>query len=344
VVGICERKMAAKPAGPFSRLGWFCDLRNWMNSVIEPMGFHLTGRFRQLNASPTFSLVRFETDGPGVWFKAVGEPNLREFAITHMLAQLCPDYLPPILATCPEWNAWLSREPQGELLSEVPEQPRWERTAAALAKLQIESIDRCSAVLGAGARDLGSRSLSKLIQPVLSVAAQLMERQPEVPPPVLGRNDLLTLADSLQSALDRAKSTGVPETIGHLDLNPGNILVAENRCAFLDWAEAYVGNPLFSLEYLLEHAKRTFGTDSAVPAKLTEVYCRQWDGVISSAAMKQALALAPLLAVFAYAVGSRTWNATEKIEESSSAGYLRSLVRRMHRESIELTQHRVPVS
>ena len=340
VTAVCNGEMGAESAGPFSRLGWFSELRNWIESVVEPIGLHVNGRFQQLNASASFSLIRFETDGPALWFKAVGEPNQREFTITCLLAQLFPEYLPQILGRRPDWNGWLSREAPGKLLSDVQEQVRWEQASASLAKLQIQSIDRGSQVLGAGARDLGSAALSKLIQPFISVVAQLMERQTKVPPSILDRKDLSALADLLQSAVDATKAIGIPETIGHLDLNPGNIIASENRCAFLDWAEAYVGNPLLSLEYLLEHARRTFGPDSAVLTKMTAAYCARWVGVVSPAAIADALAFAPLLAVFAYAAGSDVWNETQRLEEPATAGYLRSLARRMHREARELADRR----
>src|SRR6202034_2019210 len=66
-------------SGPFARLGWFRELEQWVAEQIEPLGIHLSGRFRQLNACPTFSLIRFETNGSAVWFKAVGDQNLQEF-------------------------------------------------------------------------------------------------------------------------------------------------------------------------------------------------------------------------------------------------------------------------
>jgi hypothetical protein len=337
---ICNEGMGAASAGPFSRLGWFRELRSWTESVVEPIGFHINGRFQQLNASASFSLIRFETDGPALWFKAVGKPNLKEFAITCALARLFPYYLPPMLATRPDWNGWLSREVQGKPLSDVQEQVHWEQAAAALARLQIESIDRGSQILGAGAHDLGSEALSKLIQPFMSVVTQLMQRQTKVPPPVLDRNDLLALTESLQSAVDATKATGIPETIGHLDLNPGNIVASEIRCAFLDWAEEFVGNPLFSLEYLREQARRTFGPDSAAATKLTAPYRAQWDGVVSPSAINDAMAFAPLLAVFAYAAGNDVWKETRRLEEPATAGYLRCLARRMHREANELADRR----
>jgi Phosphotransferase enzyme family len=340
VTAACNGEMGGASTGPFSRLGWFSELRNWIEAVGEAAGFHVNGEFRQLNADPSFCLVRFETDGPALWFKAVGEPNQKEFTITSLLAQLFPEYLPRILARRPDWNGWLSGEVRGKLLSELQDKQLWERAASALARLQIQSINSGSQILGAGARDLGSATLSKLIQPFMDVISQLMERQTKIPPAVLERRDLLLLGDSLQSSIEAIEDFAIPETLGHLDLNPGNIIVSENRCGFLDWAEAYVGNPLFSLEYLLEHAQRAFGAGSTARTRLTATYCAQWDGVVSPAAVADALALTPLLAVFAYAAGNDVWRQTEKLQEPTTAGYLRSLARRMHREAGELASRR----
>ncbi len=268
-----------------------------------------------MNASPSFSLVRFETEGPALWFKAVGEPNQKELPITSTLAQLFPDYVPPVLAARPDWNGWLTREGAGTLLCEAQEDALWEGAAAALAELQIDSIDHGARILGTGARDLGAATLSKLIQPFL-------------------------LGDRIQSALDALEALGIPETLGHRDLNPGNIIVSPSRCTFLDWAEAYVGNPFSSLEYLREHLRRTNGTDSAVETKLIESYCAQWEQAVPPAAVAEGLELAPLLAVFAYAAGSYAWEDKERLEEPATAGYLRSLTRRMNWEANELENRR----
>ena len=337
----CSAEEKESPSGPFARLGWFKELSEWVGTVIEPLGFHLNGNVRQLNASPSFSLLRFETDGPPLWFKAVGKPNQKEFLITCTLAQLFPNYLPGVLAARPEWNGWLTREAAGRLLCELREDALWQRAAAALAELQIDSIDHGARILGAGARDLGAAELSKLIQPFMESMAELMERQTKVPPAALGREELLLLGDRLQSAFDALDALGIPETLGHLDLNPGNIIVSPSRCTFLDWAEAYVGNPFFSLEYLLEHLRRTNGTDSAVETKLIESYCAKWEQVVPSAAVAEGLARAPLLAVFAYAAGSNAWEDTERLQPPT-AGYLRSLTRRMNREANQLSDRRSP--
>ena len=338
-IALCSAEGKESTSGPFARLGWFQELREWVEAVIEPLGFHLNGNVRQLNASPSFCLLRFETDGPALWFKAVGEPNQREFLVTCTLAQLFPTCIPGVLATRPDLNGWLTREAPGQLLCEAREDALWQRAASALAELQIDSIDHGARILEAGARDLGARALSKLIQPLMENMAQLMERQTKVPPATLGRDELFRLGDRIQTTLDALEALGIPETLGHLDLNPGNIIVSPSRCTFLDWAEAYVGNPFLSLEYLREHLRRTSGTDSSVETNLVEAYCAQWEHVVPTAAVAEGLTLAPLLAVFAYAAGSNAWEDTERLQPAT-AGYLRSLTRRMSREANELADRR----
>jgi len=336
----CGADGETSPEGPFTGLGWFDELREWIEEVIEPLGFHLNGRFRQLNASPSFSLIRFDTDGPALWFKAVGEPNQREFPITCELSRLFPRYVPVVLATRPEWNGWLTREAAGKLLSEAQEDTLWEKSTSSLADLQIDSIDHGAHILAAGARDLGVNVLSKMVGPFIETMMQLMERQIKTSPAPLNRKELLLLADRLQTALDALETLGIPETLGHLDLNPGNIVASLDRCLFLDWAEAYIGNPFFTFQYLLEHLRRTAAGDSPLEIGLVSSYRRPWERMVGSTAMDDALGLTPLLAAFAYAAGTELWHDEERIQDPATAGYLRSLARRMHREANSLSEGR----
>lgn len=336
----CDAEDHGSLTGPFARLGWFKELRQWIEEVIEPLGFHLNGNFNQLNASPSFSLIRFETDGAALWFKAVGEPNQKEFPITCALAKLFPDYVPGVLATRPEWNGWLTREASGNLLCDVQEDALWEKAAVALAELQISSIDHGARLLRAGARDLGVRALSRMVDPFVETMMRLMERQTKTQPAPLAQSELLLLRGRIAGALELLEALGVPETLGHLDLNPGNIVASPEGCVFLDWAEAYVGNPFFTFQYLVEHLYRTMGADSPIEARLIASYCQQWDTTVPSGTIEDALAISPLLAVFAYAVGSNTWQDEERLQEPTTAGYLRSLTRRMNRGANELADRR----
>ena len=338
----CKAGERGRPAGPFARLGWFSELREWVEAVVEPRGWQVAANFRQFNASHSFSLIRFETNGPALWFKAVGEPNHREFPITCRLAQLFPNYLPPILATRPDWNGWLAQEVEGINLGETDEITLWEAAAKAIAELQIESINHSSPVLVSGARDLRVAALSDQVRPFMETMEHLMGQQSKVPPPALGREELLLLGDRIQDALDVLRDLAVPDALGHLDLNPGNIIVSQTQCALLDWAEAYVGSPFFSFQYLLQHFRRTISAGAEAEARLIAAYVEPWQQVVSRSVIAEALALAPLLAVFAYAAGNDAWADQERLADPSTAGDLRSLTRRMNCEATELNDRSSP--
>jgi hypothetical protein len=331
---------ADKTLGPFATLGWFRAVRAWVEMAAQSVGFRLNGDFRQLNASESFSLIRFETNGPALWFKAVGEPNRREFPITTTLAELFPDYLPAILAAHNEWNGWLMQEVEGNALAGAQDLRPWLKAVTALSELQMASIPYSSLIRAAGAHDLAPARLVNLVPDFLETMTRLMSQQMRIPPPVLNRKELGLLGECIQDALVLVQSLDLPDALGHLDLNPWNIIVNAQQCRFLDWAEACVGIPFLSLEYVLEHYRRSPAPTTEGESLLRDEYCRRWEHVISPAAISYALPFLPTLAVFAYAVGDEGWRHPSRLEEPGYAGYLRSLTRRMLREANALAERR----
>jgi hypothetical protein len=327
--------------GPFGKPGCIEDLLSWVQHAIDPHGLRLRGEFRQLNASPTFALLRFETNGSAVWFKAVGDPNLREFPISVALSILFPCFVPALIATHPPWHGWLTTEIPGSTLDEVPDGGAWERAAETLARLQISSLEKTDLLLEAGCRDLRIASLLTLVDPFMEVMSQLMEQQRKTPPPILDQDELLTLASQIKEALSELAELGVPDTLGHLDFNPGNILCSSDQCVFLDWAEAYVGPPFLTFEYLRTHLVRTQRKDVGLSADVINAYETKWRTALSPEAVAVALNLAPFLAVFVYAAGMEGWRNPTWLHEPSAAAYLRSLTRRMHGEMRRLQDRRL---
>jgi len=96
--------------GPFAKPGWLRELFEWVEEQISPLGLRVTSRFRQLNASPTFSLIRLETNDAALWFKATGEPNSHELPVSLLLARLFPNHVPRILGvhrSCAAHHSWV---------------------------------------------------------------------------------------------------------------------------------------------------------------------------------------------------------------------------------------------
>jgi len=326
--------------GPFGRPGWIEELSSWVQHEIEPYGLRLNGEFRQLNASPTFALLRLKTNVQAVWFKAVGEPNLREFPIAVALSRLFPGFVPTVIATHPAWHGWVTAEFPGSTLDEVPNACAWEQAAQTLAELQVASVGMTGQLLDAGSQDVRVASLLALVDPFMEVMSQLMEQQQKTPPSTLDRNELRTLGRQIKDVLSDLAELDFPDTLGHLDFNPGNILCSADQCIFLDWAEAYVGPPFLTLEYLREHLLRLRSEGTNLDADVVKPYETTWRRIISPETVSPALDLAPVLAVFAYASGIEAWRDRAKLLEPKIAGYLRSLTRRMHVEMQRLQDRR----
>lgn len=325
--------------GAFARTGWLDNLVSWAQEQLDQYGLTITGRFRQLNCGPAFSLLRLETTGPAIWFKAVGEPNLREFPITTALAKHFPSYLPTLIATQPSCNGWLTFEAEGSTLDERSDIATWKRAARTLAELQIESVRKTPALLEAGCRNIAIDMLLDQIDPFFEVMADLMAKQPKVPPPVLTSEELDVLAAQLAEACACLAAIGLPDALGHLDFNPGNIIGSPDGCFFLDWAEAYVGHPFFTFEYLREHLFRSHPDRNAWRSQVTSCYLESWISYASADQASRALEITPLVAVFAYAVSNNTWQDSQRLQNPQVAGYFRSLTRRMQRE-VQLKKER----
>ena len=326
-------------SGPFARLGWIRELQDWAGSLLRPLGMELKG-FKQLNGCETFSLIRFATTQQPVWFKAVGEPNLHEYGISLALARLLPRFVPTILGTKPAWHGWLMSD-GGTTLDESPDPSAWQTAVTTLADLQIASIDATDDLLEAGCRDLRLATLLDLVDPFLDTIAELMKQQTNVPPPVLSRQELSRLSATIKDALHCLEALPIPDTLGHSDFNPGNILVGPERCTFIDWAEAHVSHPFLTFEYLMSHLRKDYPALARFEDAIRSSYAQRWQSVSLPEHVSEAFLFSPLVAVFAYAVAGNSWRDPERLKIPQVPGYLRSLTRRMKQEADSVPRRRV---
>jgi hypothetical protein len=316
---------------PFEKPGWFFALTDWVQDSLRPTNLTLTGRFEQLNASSSFSLIRFETDGAAVWFKAVGEPNEREFPIAVALSNHLSSYVPHVLATYSLWNAWLTYEVPGLRLGQTQSVDAWSHAARDLACMQLASIDKSDRISNCQFRSVRIETLLAQVEPFFACLAKLMNRQTTNQPAPLPEWILRQLAMYTREALCWLQQDEVPDCLGHLDLNPENILALPDRTVFLDWAEGCIGYPFFSLVHLLEHFHRGFKGNLNDEARLIEEYQRVWVTSRSFKNFRQSLSISAFVAIFAHAVSTDPWRNPSTLREPRLAAYYRSLARRMKR-------------
>src|SRR6185437_6431412 len=141
----------------------------------------------------------------------------------------------------------------------------------------------------------------------------LMRVQEKHSPAPLTGTELLSLGEGLKEAFSLLQSFGFPDTLGHLDCNPGNLIVSPERCVFLDWAEGCVTNPLITFEYLRRHMERCGIREPAADSWLCTAYLRPWAAFFSPEDLRRALAAVPPVAVFVHAICGDTWRTLNPI-------------------------------
>jgi hypothetical protein len=283
----------------------------------------------QWNGGAGFMLFRARSDhGRHYWLKAAGGPNRHELSLSSLLAQFCPEFLPKLVATKQEWNAWLTQD-AGDPLSDLPDATELLLAAASMARLQLLTIGRVDELLTAGAFDHRLPVLRGHIDAIVGYLIRAMARQPVTIPPPLDRDCLLELGETLKDTCFYVEEFGIPDTLIHNDLSPGNILSTGTTYAFADWSEAAVGNPLLSCERLCR-------LNPAHAEGVRSIYKHCWSHRMSAQTLDEAIARMPLLAIYAYLYGRGDW--LEQVESVGShfESYARSLARHMNRAATKL--------
>lgn len=333
-----EPESLCRQQGPFSDFGVFERICRWVEQELKPSRKTWDGEFRQLHATPSFALIRFGTNTGAVWFKATGAPNQRESNISRCLSNLFPAYTPEILSFRDDWNAWLADELQGMALASCRDHEAWCQAAKSMAQVQIASIGHTRAILRSGALEARTANLISQVTPFFSEIGRLMDIQVKTAPRRLTASELRLLAGQMNEALERLQVLAVPDTLNHFDLNPENVIVRSGNAKFLDWAEAAIGHPFLSFEYLRQHFSRQFGNEAGHSGELLNAYAQEWRPLVTESVFHRAMELVPLVAPFAFAVTSLPWSSAHCDATTEAAGFLRGLARCMHREALQLTR------
>lgn len=314
----------------FSRLGWVDEAEDWIEQCVTHGHDLLNNEVYQLNASGGFALVHFGAHrGKGYWLKATGSPNEHEFEITLALAHSLPHFLPPMIGSRKDWNAWVM-EDGGTSLRNDSSLAALERGVTALAAFQIQSISQIEFLQGAGCHDQGLTHLLKHLDPMIGYLEEAMGHQVSTKVSRLDSAQLRRLGEFLRRACEDMLEQGIPDTLVQGDINLGNILFNGEKCVFIDWAEAHLGNPLLVFEHLTAHLRRQAPGSGPRIAHISKLYRVSWLGVLSETQIERGLSLAPLLALASCLIGRGGWLKSTRHCNSEFQGYARSLARKMY--------------
>ena len=325
----------AHELGRFARLGWIGEL--FLKTGISS-GRRTLPVIRHLNEGVDFTLLQLRfADGQNLWFKAVGKPNAREFALTQELAQRFPRFLPKIVATVPEWNGWMMEQVKGTPLDDAEGIKPCEQALTGLAILQLESSQCIHSLSALDAKDWSCRRIRSLLGQFFEDADRAMLAQTSVRSKALSHGELSQLKENVEAGLCESIEAGFPETLLHGDIGHGNILAAVDGPVFLDWAETAIGHPFLSAEHLLVDMARSSSMIREKQTKLRHHYADHWRGCLPKAAIEEAITLSPAMGAFVYAFSA--WEANRDRPDPAQAWPLiRSLLRRTQRELHEVQE------
>jgi hypothetical protein len=248
---------------------WLSGARAWIDERLVAAGRRRTGEPDQVHVRPWATVLRVPTDDGPVWFKA-NAPELRhEALVSLLLGQRVPDRVPPLIAD-DVGLGWMLMEDGGrrlrEVIAEERDMSRWGDVldgAADIARAMEPDVER---LLAAGVPDLRLAVLPDKYA-ALVAADDVEQRFRDAVPRV--REMAAELA-----------SYGVTETLQHDDLHDGQVFVDGDRQLILDWGDAVISHPFFTLSVTLEGVV-AWGLDDVENAvdiePLIDRYLRRYD-------------------------------------------------------------------
>ena len=254
---------------PWEDPAWLATAIAWVDERLEEAGRSRTGEPDQMHVRPWSTVIQIPTAEGATYFKA-NTPELRhEALVALLLAQRVPDRVPPLIADDLE-RGWMLMEDGGrrlrEVIAEERDMSRWDDIldgAADIARAMEPDVDE---LLAAGVPDFRLAVLPDRYAALVE-ADDIEQRFRDAVP-------------RIREMAEELASYGVRETLQHDDLHDGQVFVKDGRQLILDWGDAVVSHPFFTLSVTLEGVV-AWGLDDVENAvdldPLIDRYLRRYD-------------------------------------------------------------------
>jgi len=225
---------------------WLDEAERWIRDQAAGLGTGSVGAIDQFHVRPWATVMRVSTESGDLYFKA-NEPALRhEAALVTLLAARRPDCVPPLLAADVE-RGWMLMADAGTRLREIVQRERdmscWLEIMPLYAQLQLDLVDDADEMVALGVPDLRLTALPTRYEHLLDSLAEL--------PPDISRR-LYEDVSRVRELCSELSGHGLPETIQHDDFHDGQVFLRDGRYLLLDWGDACVSHPFFTLSVTLE--------------------------------------------------------------------------------------------
>lgn len=257
---------------------WIAEADAWIDQACERSARRRTGpvtaRARMYSA-----VARVPTDQGIAWFKASPPMSGFEPALLAALARWHPGHFAAPLATDLD-RAWSLARDGGQTLRERqerdPDPTAWPRALRRYAGLQQSLAGHGDDLLALGLADLRPQSAPAQFERLL--ASPATERSVGVEGGIshAEHEGLRNLAPQLAEWCAELRQLGVPASLDHADVHPGNVFAA--AAVPFDWGDSAVTHPFCSLWIALRTVAEQAGLDprSAPMSALADAYFAPW--------------------------------------------------------------------
>ena len=223
------------------------DAERWIRAHAE-----VTGPIETTHEQAWSTVRRVPTADGTWWWKA--PDGLAEAPLTAFLAELRPDAVTDVVAIEPD-HGWLLLRDAGtrlrELLDGDPDLGRWERALAVVADLQLAATPHAGELVAMGVPDHRVEVLPDLIEDLLGRDEFLLLDEEEGLTRTQ-REALVAELPAVRAMCEELAAAGIGPSVQHDDLNDGNVYVDGDRYRIVDWGDACVSHPFFTLAVTLE--------------------------------------------------------------------------------------------
>lgn len=198
-------------------------------------------QIEQTHVTDWSTVMRVTTRHAMMWFKANDETMRHEAALTTFLAPRSGQRvaLPMAFDAGTGWMLMADMAPRlREVVAEERSLGRWPEVLEAYARIQLACEDEVDALLGLGLPD---RRLPTLPDAYADLLEELVDPDPRLPGP-----------EAVEELCTRLAAYGIRETVQHDDLHDGQVFLPADHAQILDWGDACVSHPFFTLSVTLE--------------------------------------------------------------------------------------------
>lgn len=292
---------------------WRANAEQWIHDQLAGAGLSPQGPVTQVRVRFWSTQLTVETAAGRVWFKENSPPNRFEAALTAELDRLLPGSVLPPLAVDPA-RGWLLLPDGGRTLHQHatdaggPPQPQtWAALLSRYGALQVALVGQPS-VPATGVPMLSADA-------TVAVARSALEQSPDYPaahPLHRSRREARALAGglaALTAAAAELDALGMPDSLQHNDLHPGNAFAdaprttsdvdgPEGSLRFFDFGDALWAPPLCSLLVPVAAMTEQWGcaADDARITAACEGYLRAWAPYVDPGRVRASLPAAHRIA------------------------------------------------